>query len=63
MCPVCFQKRGMATHGWRFCARRNRRWSSNVGDRRIATGISKIWKLRTCAPLPSGLCLEASKPT
>jgi hypothetical protein len=61
MCPVCFSSVAWLITGGVSVLGATAGGVAIVGDRRIATGISKIWKLRTCAPLPSGLVFRGLK--
>ena len=63
MCPVCFSSVAWLITGGVFVLGATAGGVAIVRDRKIATKISKIWKPRTREPLPSALCLEASKPT
>jgi hypothetical protein len=55
MCPVCFSSVAWLITGGVSVLGATAGGVAIVRDRKIATRISKIWKLRTREPLPSGL--------
>ena len=55
MCPVCFSSVAWLITGGVSVLGATAGGVAIVRDRKIATRISKIWKLRTREPLPSGV--------
>ena len=61
MCPVCFSSMAWLITGGVSVLGATAGGVAIVRDRKIATRISKIWKLRTREPLPSGLVFRGLK--
>jgi hypothetical protein len=61
MCPVCFSSVAWLITGGVSVLGATAGGVAIVRDRKIATRISKIWKLRTREPLPSGLVFRGLK--
>jgi hypothetical protein len=61
MCPVCFSSVARLITGGVSVLGATAGGVAIVRDRKIATRISKIWKLRTREPLPSGLVFRGLK--
>jgi hypothetical protein len=61
MCPVCFSGVAWLITGGVSVLGATAGGVAIVRDRKIATRISKIWKLRTREPLPSGLVFRGLK--
>jgi hypothetical protein len=61
MCPVCFSSVDWLITGGVFVLGATAGGVAIVRDRKIATRISKIWKLRTREPLPSCLVFRGLK--
>jgi hypothetical protein len=61
MCPVCFSSVAWVITGGVSVLGACAGGVAIVRDRRIATRISKPWKLRTREPLPSGLVFRGLK--
>jgi hypothetical protein len=61
MCPVCLSSVAWLITGGVSVLGATAGGVAIVRDRKIATRISKIWKLRTREPLPSGLVFRGLK--
>jgi hypothetical protein len=61
MCPVCFSSVAWLITGGVSVLGATAGGIAIVRDRKIATRISRIWKLRTRSHFRQALCLEASK--
>jgi hypothetical protein len=61
MCPVCFSSVAWLITGGVSVLGATAGGVAIVRDRTIAIRISKIWKLRTREPLPSGLVFRGLK--
>jgi hypothetical protein len=61
MCPVCFSSVAWLVTGGASVLGATAGEVAIVRDRKIATRISMIWKLRTREPLPSGLVFRGLK--
>ena len=61
MCPVCFSSVARLITGGVSVLGATAGGVAIVRDRKIATRISKIWKLRTREPLPPGLVFRGLK--
>ena len=61
MCPACFSSVAWLITGGVSVLGGTAGRLAIVRDRKIAASISKIWKVRTREPLPSGLAFRRPK--